>query len=82
MAVASYFRCKSSPGVGRGFAILRSRLEQFKFLKTTHDPSINRTVNKLRFLTAGYIKRYATNRWPGCDEQPAITAENAVSTAA
>jgi len=32
-------------------------LEQFKFLKTTHNPSINRTVKKLHFLTAGYVKR-------------------------
>jgi hypothetical protein len=57
MAVASYLQCQSSPGVSRDFAILGSRLEQFKFLKTTHNPSINRTVKKLHFLTAGYVKR-------------------------
>ena len=35
MAVAPYLQCKSSPGVNRDFANLASRLEQFKFLKTT-----------------------------------------------
>ena len=50
MAVAWYLQCESSPGVSRGFAILGSRLEQFKFLKTTHIPSINRAVTPLRFF--------------------------------
>jgi hypothetical protein len=64
MAVASYLQCKSSPGVSRGFAILGSRLGQFKFLKTTHNPSINRTVKKLRLLTAGYVKRRGCRKSP------------------
>lgn len=40
MAVASHSQCKYSPGVSRAIAILGSRLEQFRFLKATHNPSL------------------------------------------
>ena len=43
MVVASYLQCKSSPGVSRDFAILGSRLEQFEFLKTTHNYPLHGT---------------------------------------
>ena len=54
MAVASYLQCKSSPSVSRGFAI-----GAVQVLEDDAYPSINRTVKKLRFLTAGYVKRWA-----------------------